>query len=581
MRALSRFIPSIHWIATYKPGDLRGDAAAGLTTAIMLIPQAMAYAMLAGLPPIIGLYASIVPLVVYALLGTSRHTAMGPVATVSLLVASGVGALAQGGTERYLQLAISLALLVGVVQLAMGVLRLGYITNFLSQPVLSGFNSATALIIGFSQVKHLMGIKLESSHAVHDVVIEASQRLGEVHWTTLAIGVSSIAALMALKKWKPMFPGALTVVVLSTLAVWGFGLDAMGVQIVGDVPAGLPSPSIPMLDPGVMGDLLPTALTIALVGFVQSISVAKAFARQDKVEVDADQELIAMGAANLVGSFFRIFPVTGGFGRTAVNAQAGARTPLAGLLTAVVVALGLLFFTPLFHFLPQAVLAAIIMTAVFGLIDVQQVAHLWRVKRSDLALLVLTFAATLSLGIEPGLAVGVGASLLWFVIRSTRPHFAVLGRVPGTQAFRNLKHFPEARTWRGVLIVRMDAQFYFGNVSFLKERLQTLVAEAAEPVCTIIVDAGSINQLDASADAALHELLTDFEARKIRLLFAGVKGPVREVMKRSGLYGRIGANHFFFEIQDAVDCAVGVQGAGCSEADYGRGDDAHDHAAAA
>jgi len=568
LSTIQRYVPIAAWLPNYDRDNLRGDITAGLTTAVMLIPQGMAYAMLAGLPPIIGLYASIVPLAIYAAFGTSRQLAVGPVAMVSLLVASGVGALAEQGTDAYLAYAVLLALMIGIFQTVMGIARLGFLTNFLSHPVVSGFTSAAALIIGLSQLKHLLGVNIPRSHHIHEILLQAIERANEIHPSTFIIGAVSIALLMGLKKYAPRFPRALAVVVVGTLAVLAFGLHESGVAIVGDVPAGFPPPSMPALDPEVMLGLLPTAITISLVGFMESISVAKAFATRNRYEVDSNQELIGLGLANVAGAFFSAYPVTGGFSRTAVNAQAGAKTPLASLITAGIIAVALLFFTPLFYYLPKAVLAAIIMTAVFGLVDVKEVKHLWAVKRTDLALLGLTFAATLTLGIEVGILTGVGASLLAFVVRTTRPHTAVLGRVPGTRSYRNVNHVPDAETWDDLLIVRVDAQFYFGNVTFLKDTLKRLEGECAGTLSAVILDASSINQLDSSADAALHEIADAYARRDIKLLLANVKGPVRDVMKRSHLIEKIGAERFFLDVDDAVRCArATIDGGDAPDAD--------------
>ncbi len=551
-----KWLPFMSWLPSYDRSNLGGDMAAGLTTAVMLIPQAMAYAMLAGLPPVVGLYASIVPVAIYAFFGTSRQLAVGPVAMVSLLVASGVGAIAGGSIETAVALAVLLALMVGVMQLLMGVGRLGFLVNFLSHPVISGFTSAAALIIGFSQLKHLLGLEIARSNHIHKIIGAALEQIGQVQPATVLIGLASILLLVGLKRWKPVFPRALAVVVLGTVAVWGLRLDEAGVAIVGSVPAGLPSPSMPTMDWESIRALLPIAVTISLVSFMESVSVARAFARRNRYEIDANQELIGLGLANIGGSFFGGYPVTGGFSRTAVNGQAGARTPLASLVTAAMVALALLLLTPLFHFLPKATLAAIIMTAVFGLVDVAEVKHLWHVKRADLALLGLTFIATLTLGIEEGILAGVGASMVWFVVSTTRPHTAVLGQLPGTTDYRNIKNHPQAQTRPGILIVRIDARFYFGNVSFLKETLARLEAQATVPVHTIIIDASSVNQLDSSADSALHELFDDYQRRGIRLLFSGVKMPVRRVMEKSGFVTKIGGERLLLNVHDAVMIAV-------------------------
>ena len=531
---IKRHLPLAAQLHTHTRADLRGDMSAGLTTAVMLVPQAMAYAMLAGLPPIVGLYASTVPLVLYALFGTSRQLAVGPVAMVSLLVAAGVGTMAPQGSDSYLVYAILLAAMVGVIQLFMGVAKLGFLVNFLSHPVVSGFTSAAALIIGLSQVKHLLGLDIQRSHHVHEILLSAARQIGDVQPHTLAIGLSTVALLLLIKRVKPAFPGALLVVVAGTAAVAALGLDQRGVAIVGHVPEGLPGLALPGLDWAAMRQLLPMALTISLVGFMESISVAKAFARKGHYEVDANKELVGLGLANVFGALVGAYPVTGGFSRTAVNAQAGARSGLAAIITAAIIGLTLLLLTPLFYYLPRAVLAAIIMVAVFGLVDVKELAHLWRVKRSDLALLLITFGATLALGIEQGIMVGVGSSLLAVILRTTRPHTALLGRVPGTHAYRNVARHEGAVTTPGVIAIRIDAQFYFGNVNFLKETVRTLEQDCIEPLKAIVINAASINQIDSSADSALHEIAEDLAARDVELYFAEVRGPVLDVMRRSG-----------------------------------------------
>ena len=546
-----RLLPGLKALKEYDRQTFVQDLFAGVTTAVMLIPQGMGYAMLAGLPPLYGLYSSLIPLMVYALFGSSRQLAVGPVAMVSLLVATGVGALAPTGSSAFIGYALLLALLVGGLQVSMGALRLGFLVNFLSHPVISGFTSAAALIIGFSQLEHLLGVELPRSHHVHATLLAAAARIAEVNLPTLVIGVASIAFLVLAKRFAPKLPRALIVVVGATLLVWGMALHASGVAIVGDVPAGLPRPALPALRWEALSTLLPIALAIAMVGFMESIAVAKRYARENEYEVDANQELVALGLANVAGAFAQAAPVTGGFSRTAVNAQAGAKTTLAGLVTALLVGLTLLFFTPLFYYLPKAVLAAIIMAAVFGLIDVHEVRHLWRVKRADLAMLAITFVATLTLGIEQGIAVGVGASLLVLVFRTTRPHVAVLGRLPGTTVYRNVLRFPEAMTTPGVLALRLDAQFYFGNVNFLKETLTELEAKQPEPLEAVVIDASGINAVDASAEAALREILEDYESRKIRLILSSVKGPVRDVFQRSRFDTRLGKQGFTWNVHEA------------------------------
>lgn len=553
---LARHVPITAWIRTYDRADLGRDAAAGLTTAVMLVPQAMAYAMLAGLPPIVGLYASMAPLVLYAIFGTSRQLAVGPVALDSLLVAASVGAIAAAGTTAYVAYAVLLAAMVGAVQLAMGVLRLGFVVNFLSLPVISGFTSAAALIIGASQLQHLLGISMPRSNQVHEILASAVARLHAAHLITLAIGVGGMVLLMTLQRLAPRLPRALVVVALGSLAVWVLGLHERGVAIVGQVPSGLPAPALPVWDAAVVRDLIPAALTIALVAFMEAISVAKAFARRNRYAIDANQELIGLGAANLGAALFHGYPVTGGFSRTAVNAQAGARTQVAAIITATVVVVTLLLFTPLFYYLPKAVLAAIIMTAVIGLIDVAEVRRLYRVSRPDLGLLLITFAATLALGIQVGIGVGVAASLAWFVYKANRPHVAVLGRLPGTTVYRNVKRFSEVETFAGTLILRVDAPVFFGNIDFVKQTLSELEDDLEAPLRTVIMDAGGIGNMDASAIDALHEIADEYRTRGVMLLFAGVTGPVRDLMARSGFRDHLGADHFYRTVNEAVTARV-------------------------
>jgi len=547
-----QWIPLLGQLEGYGSTSLRRDVVAGLTTAIMLVPQAMAYALLAGLEPIVGLYASVLPLFVYSLLGTSRQLAVGPVAMISLLVASAVAPLAGDDAAAYAGLASLLALLAGGLQWAMGAVRLGFLVKFLSHPVIAGFTSAAALIIGFSQLKHVLGIPIPRSHHVHEIIGHAIAGLGELDVVAFAIAAGSIATLLILKRFAPGFPRFLLVVAGGALATWGLELD---VSIVGDVPSGLPGFTIPPLSLSAVADLLPMAITIALVGFMESISVAKNFARRNGYEVDADQELVALGAANVAGAFLGAYPTTGGFSRTAVNAQAGAKSGVAGLVTAAVVVLTLLFLTPLFTYVPKAVLAAIIMTAVFGLVDVATARHLWRVDRADLALMGLTFVATLTLGIEQGILAGVGASLLWFVWRMSRPHVAVLGRLPGTTVYRNVERYPEAETTPGLVAVRVDAPLFFANTAFLKQALEHVVSGQAA-LTDLVIDAKPIGSVDSQALDTLAETVDALQRRGITIWMAGVRGPVRDALKAVGIWDRIGAEHFVERVHEAVDRAA-------------------------
>ena len=556
MGRLGRFIPLARQLGEYSQEHLRGDLSAGLTVGVMLIPQGMAYALIAGLSPIYGLYASLVPLAVYALFGSSRQLAVGPVAMVSLLVAAAVAPMAEGNAELYVGLTVLLSLMVGVLLLALGVARFGFLVNFLSHPVLSGFTSAAALIIGLSQLKHLLGIDLPRSNYIHEILWAAVGKIGATDPVTLGLGLGSIAVLVGLRWWSEAIPGALVAVFGTTLAVWGLGLHEAGVAIVGSVPSGLPAPSVPPLGWETMQQLAPSALAIGLVGFMESIAVAKVYASRHRYDVDANQELVGLGLANIAGAFFSAYPTVGGFSRTAVNDESGARTNVAGLVSAGVIALTLLFLTPLFYYLPNAVLAAIIMVAVAGLIEWREAVHLWHVDRQDFALMMLTFVATLGLGIEQGILTGVIVSLIVVIYRSSTPHTAVMGRLPGTETYRNLKRNPEALTKSKIVVVRMDANLYFATVEPFRDLMRTVDAEG-EALRAIVVDMYPVNQIDSTGVDALEEVIEACRRQGIALYMAGVKGPVRDVLDRAGLSDDLGTDRFFLEVHDAVEAAEG------------------------
>ncbi len=558
VNALKRFVPAAGALQGYGGAALRGDLSAGLTVGVMLIPQGMAYAMIAGLPPIYGLYAALVPLLGYALLGSSRQLAVGPVAMVSLLVAAGVAPLAGGDPQRYLALAVLLALIAGVIQLGLGVARFGFLVNFLSHPVLAGFTSAAAIIIGTSQLKHLIGVDLERSHHVHDILIAAGSRLSEISLPTLGVALLSIVLLLGVKRWKRTAPGPLFVVILGILVTWGMSLSQVGVAIVGEVPAGLPVPGLPAFSWSDVQALLPAALTISLVGFMESVAVAKVYASRNRYDIDANQELVGLGVANLAGAVFQSYPVTGGFSRTAVNAQAGARTQLAGVFSAGVIALTLLFLTPLFYYLPRAVLGAVIVVAVAGLVDWREARFLWKADRRDFWLMMVTFAATLFIGIEQGIVVGVIASLVMVVHQISRPHTVIMGRLPGTQIYRNIDRNVDAELPGGVAVLRVDASLTFANANFLKDRIrQAVIAQGADSdgrpqLRAIVLDAYPVNRIDSTAVHALKEILEELDRAGIELRMAGVKGPVRDALERTGFVKELGEDRFHLMVDPAV-----------------------------
>ncbi len=547
-------LPILEWLPNYKKEWLKGDVVAGLTVGVMLIPQGIAYALIAGLPPIYGLYTALVPQIVYAVFGTSRQLAVGPVAMDSLIVAAGVATLAEVGTDRFIEFAILLAFIMGILQILFGVFRLGFIVNFLSKPVISGFTSAAALIIGFSQLNNLLGVHLERNNRLQDLLFEAYHHLHEIHWLTFTIGALSIICIVLIKKYFQKIPAAIFVVVLSILIAKIFQLDQLGVSIIGEIPKGLPEFRMPIFDKKTITDLFPIALTLSFIAFLEAISVAKAIeAKHPEYKVKPNQELIALGMGNFIGSFFQTYPATGGFSRTAVNEQSEAKTPLAALVSALIIALTLLFLTPLFYYLPKTVLAAIIMVAVFGLLDFKIPKQILRFSKRDLIILNVTLIITATVGIKEGIFIGVVLSLVMLIYKSTKPHIAVLGNVPNTHFYRNQNRFKDVEIDDEILIIRFDAQLHFANTTYFKDKLQEFSTQKGKQLQLLIIDGESINSLDSSAIYALIEILDYFNSKKITIAFTGLKGPVRDKMIKSGFMEKANEDLFFMSIQEAVD----------------------------
>ena len=533
---------------------------AGITVAVLLIPQGMAYALIAGLPPIYGLYASLTPQIVYAFLGTSRQLAVGPVAMDSLLVAAGLSALSIVEPSQYIQMAILLALLMGAIQLLLGLFRMGFIVSFLSKPVISGFTSAAAIIIGFSQLKHLLGIQLSQSNQLHIVIESILQSNVPVHFATLIIGVLSVVLILLIKNWNRKIPSALIAVVLGISWVYFNGLDKQGVAVVGLIPQGLPSFQTPVLEMDTIKQLLPTALTLALVAFMEAISVAKAIEENHKEHiVDPNQELIALGSSNIVGSFFLSYPTTGGFSRTAVNDQAGAKTGMAALITALIVGLTLMFFTQWFYYLPKAVLASIIIVALVNLIDFKFAVRLYKKRKDEFAILVLTFLATLFLGITKGIGMGIVISLLLLVYRASKPHHAFLGRIGKTNYFKNINRFPDEVVQRDDLIIlRFDAQLFFGNIQYFKELVSKAIEENENTVKGFIINMRAVNYIDSTASEQLYELILSLQQKGIRVMVVGAIGPARDLLIKSKIIKILKKQNLFITSGDATDDFDGV-----------------------
>lgn len=540
------------WLLGYRRSDLKGDLSAGLIVGVMLVPQGMAYAMLAGLPPGMGLYASTVPLFLYALFGSCRHLAVGPVAMISLLVYAGLSPLAEPASEEYISLALLLAFMTGAFKLILGIARMGFVVNFLSPAVISGFTSAAAIIIGLSQVHHLLGIPPSGGHSFVDLAEGIGAQLSKTHWLTCGIGLGSAAVLLICRRWQTRFPAPLAVVLAGSLLAYTLGLEQEGVNLVGPVPRGLPGFSVPAWEAEKVAGLLPVALTLIFVSFMESVAVAKMIAAKEKYRVDSNQELIGLGLANFIGSFFMSYPVTGGFSRTAVNYQGGARTGLASLISAALVVLTLIFLTPLFRFLPRAVLAAVVLVAVAGLINVGEARHLFHLKKIDGWTLVATFGATLALGSIRGILVGVVLSLLVFIRRSAYPQVVELGYSEKEGVFRNLKRYPQARVYPGTLILRIDASLYFANLEFIGTWLQKKMEEKPE-TRRVIMDLSGVNDMDAPAIDALEEMIGRYEERGVVFRIAGMKGDLRDRVAHAGWKEKFGEAYEFPSIRQALN----------------------------
>lgn len=540
------------------------DLIAGLIVAIMLVPQGMAYALLAGLPPQVGLYASITPLVIYGLLGSSRALSVGPTAVVSLFVASGVSQFAASGSENYLALTLILALQIGIIQILLGVIRAGFLVNFLSHSVLSGFTSAAALIIGISQIKHITGLTIPRSDRIDHTLGYTLENLRQLDVTTVLLSIGSMLVLLFFKyrvstllnKW-PLSPilqtslskiGPLVVVAAGTLLA---ALMKLNIAQVGDVPDGLPPLTTPRFDTGLWLQMLPTAITISIIGYMESISVAKSLASRRREKIRANQELLALGAANIGAAFTGAYPVTGGFSRSVVNFEAGARSGLASIVTAVLVAMTLLLFTPLFIHLPNAVLATIIIIAVTGLFDIKTLRHTWHYSKIDAISLLSTFFAVLGFGIEIGLVIGVATSLLLYVWRTSRPHIAVVGRIGNSEHFRNVKRHP-VKTYTNVLAIRVDESLYFPNVQYLETFIQEQVADC-ETLHFVVLVCSAINYIDTSALEMLERLRHDLSQSGVDLYLAEVKGPVFDRLAKIGFVDQIGQDHIFLSLHQAME----------------------------
>ncbi|HBK91769.1 MAG TPA: sodium-independent anion transporter [Parvularcula sp.] len=565
---IRRTIPVLRWAPRYTRAALADDALAAVIVTIMLIPQSLAYALIAGMPPEAGLYASILPLVAYTIFGTSTALAVGPVAVISLMTAATVGDFAARGSADYASVALALAFLTGLLLIAMGALRLGFLANFLSHPIMSAFITASGVLIAAGQMKHILGVEAEGDTLI-DIAASLAAHAPATRWPTLALGAAVIGFLVfARSGLKPLLlraglhdrPAAmiaraapLFAVFASIGAVAALGLDAKGVAIVGDTPKGFPPLAAPPFDPGLWRALLAPALLIAVIGYVESVSVAQMLAAKRNERVDLDQELIGLGAANLAAGVSGGFPVTGGFARSVVNFDAGARTPAAGGFAAIGISLAALYLTPLLHDLPRATLAATIIVAVLALVDIRAMRRTLRYSRSDFAAMAATVAGVFLFGVEAGVVAGVVLSILFLLHRASRPHSAIVGQVPGTQHFRNVRRH-DVITSPSVVSLRIDGDFFFANARFIEERI--LEAARDTPGARhVVLMCSAVNVVDMTALEALETVNTRLKDRGVAFHLSEVKGPVMDKLKRTHfLEALTGAVHLSeFDAMRALD----------------------------
>lgn len=564
-QVIRRYLPILQWGRTYDRAMAANDLIAAVIVTIMLIPQSLAYALLAGLPAQVGLYASILPLVAYGLLGTSRTLAVGPVAVVSLMTAVAAGNVAAQGSPEYYAAAITLAFVSGLMLTAMGFLRLGFMANFLSHPVISGFITASGIIIATSQVSGILGIRGEG-HAMPDLVASMWSNIGSVNMPTLVVGAAVTAFLFWSRKMlKPLLvargakarladivaKAAPVVSVFATIAVtWALDLERAGVRVVGEIPSGLPALTLPAFDPVLWGEIAVSALLISVVGFVESVSVAQTLAAKRRQRIDPDQELVGLGGANLAAAISGGYPVTGGFARSVVNFDAGAETPAAGMFTAIGIAVATLVLTPLLFHLPRATLSATIIVAVLSLVDLGAVTRTWRYSKADGAAMLATIGLTLLAGVETGIVAGVALSIFLHLYRSSRPHYAIVGQVPGTEHFRNIRRH-KVVTASDVLSIRIDESLYFANARYLEDSVYGAVAAHPE-IRHVVLMCPAVNEIDSSALESLEAINQRLRDSGVTFHLSEVKGPVMDRLERSRFLEELTGKVFLTQF-DAMD----------------------------
>ena len=574
MTKLAKYLPILVWGRTYNRSTLSNDLLAAVIVTIMLTPQSLAYALLAGLPPQMGLYASMLPIILYAIFGTSRALAVGPVAVISLLTAAAIGRIAVPGSAEYILAAITLAFLSGLILLALGLFRLGFLANFLSHPVIAGFITATGIIIAASQLKHIFGIAAHG-HTLPDLVGSLVHNLSQANVITTLIGVLTIGFLLWTRNGLLSLliglgvarriagviakTGPVTAIITTTLIVWWLDLNALGVQVVGDIPRGLPPLTLPSFSIDMWGTIIGAAILISVIGFVESVSVAHTLAAKKRQRIDPDQELIGLGAANLAASFTGGFPVTGGFSRSIVNYDAGSNTPASGAYTAIGLAGVSLFLTPLIYNLPKATLAATIIVAVLSLVNFSVLKKSWYYSKADFAAVSATMCITLLMGVELGITAGVSISILIHLYRTSRPHMAVVGQVPKTEHYRNvLRH--DVLTSPAILTIRVDESLYFANARFLEDRIYQEVAKQPE-LQHVVLMCSAVNIIDMSALESLEAINERLKATGVTFHFSEVKGPVMDRLNKTGFLDILSGEAFLSQHQAQLSLRAQSSGA--------------------
>ncbi len=554
-------IPLFRRLRSYESQHFRSDFLAGLTISVLLIPQAISYAYLAGLPPEYGLYAGLVPLLIYALFASTPYLQIGPVALTSLLIVSGISQISGIviGSPLYIELVLLTGLLVGILQFFLGVFNLGITANFLSRPVIAGFTSAAAIIITVSQLKDIMGVKLGQFKFLHQKLEGLYYTLPDVHLITILFGVLSILIIFVLRKINKLIPSALIVLLIGSLLTWYFGLDEKGLRTIGAIEVGLPSFRLYTFDLATVRSILPTVITLTIFGAVECVTITKALAAKDpRASIRANQEFIGIGVSKILGSFFQAMPTSGSFSRSALAYNLEAKTAVTTIVSAAAVGLVLLFLAPILYYVPFSILAAIIIASVMNLFEYSEAKYLWKYHRRDFWNMAITFLVTLVVGIQQGVLIGVILSIIKVLMKSAEPHIAILGQLPGTNVYKNINRFENAIVPSKMLIVRFDDELYFANAAFFTDTFKSFIVPNPDGVKSVVLDASGMNGIDSVGVRAFEEVLDFYDSNNIEFNICKTIGPVRDILKHTGLMARLGSDHNFLQIQDAVDEFHGV-----------------------